>query len=75
MTFTASGIIFIIFTTQLVPAREVVDRDRGEHASRAPLLDHEQLLVEELDVEERGVARCVARVLLVSYTKYPPLDI
>ena len=75
MTFTASGIIFIIFTTQLVPAREVVDRDRGEHASRAPLPDHEQLLVEELDVEERGVARCVARVLLVSYTKYPPLDI
>ena len=75
MTFTASGIIFIIFTTQLVPAREVVDRDRGEHASRAPLLDHEQLLVEELDVEERGVARRIPRILVVSHVEYPPLDV
>ena len=66
---------YLYYGAQLVSAREVVDRDRGEHASRAPLLDHEQLVVEELDVEERGVARGVARVLVVSHVEYPPLDV
>ena len=27
------------------------------------------------DVEERGVARGVARVLVVSHVEYPPLDV